>query len=94
MVGIDLPSQYDGLFRASSVAQNPGNLGKGQQWVKASFIDNADDLTTATTDKAEGGMKRQFIRAKLEDSPSMDDRHPIMRTGQHRNAALLRQCVQ
>lgn len=74
MVGIEIPAKYKGLFPRIVSGSNPGNI--GHQWVKASFIDNADDLAVRSMSKTEGGMRRQFIRAKLEDNPSMMEDDP------------------
>lgn len=74
MVGIELPERLKGLFPRILCSSNPGNIGHG--WVKASFVDNADDLAIRQMGKSEGGMRRQFIRAKLEDNPSMMEDDP------------------
>jgi hypothetical protein len=74
MVGIDVPAQYAGMFPRILCSSNPGNIGHG--WVKATFVDNADDLAIRQMSKSEGGMRRQFIRARLEDNPSMMEDDP------------------
>ncbi len=68
-VGLNLSEQYRTLFPRIICGSNPGNI--GHQWVKASFVDAVDDLQIRQMDDFEGGMRRQFIRAKLEDNPSM-----------------------
>lgn len=68
-VGLNLPEKYTSLFPRIICGSNPGNI--GHQWVKSSFVDNADDLAIRRMANGEGGMARQFIRAKLEDNPSM-----------------------
>lgn len=73
-VGLDIPPQHRGNFPRIVCSSNPGNIGHG--WVKASFVDNADDLAIRQMSKSEGGMRRQFIRAKLEDNPSMTEDDP------------------
>lgn len=49
---------------------NPGNL--GHAWVKAAFIDNVLPFELRRMPKAEGGMLRQYIPARLEDNPHID----------------------
>lgn len=49
---------------------NPGNI--GHQWVKTSFIDNAQPFEVRRMPKSEGGMLRQFIPAVLEDNEHVD----------------------
>lgn len=57
-------------------ASNPGNI--GHSWVKSSWI-NADPSSTLKiwqAPKSEGGMRRQFVPARLDDNPTMDaERH-------------------
>lgn len=74
MVGIEVPAHHKGNFPRILCSSNPGNIGHG--WVKASFVDNADDMAIRPMSKQEGGMRRQFIRAKLEDNPSMMEDDP------------------
>ena len=69
MVGINLPPQYAGCFPRILCGTNPGNI--GHLWVKRTFIDGVVDMEIRRMPKAEGGMLRQYIRAKLEDNPSM-----------------------
>jgi len=68
-VGLDLNETYRGLFPRIICGSNPGNI--GHQWVKAAFVYNAEDLEIRKMPASEGGMHRQFIRAQLEDNPSM-----------------------
>jgi hypothetical protein len=62
-----LPEQYRGIFPRIINGANPGNI--GHNWVKLSFIDNAPPLAIKKMSAAEGGMRRQYIPAKLEDNP-------------------------
>lgn len=64
--GVDLEAKIP-LAVAGS---NPGNL--GHQWVKASFIDNAEPFQLRRMPKSEGGMLRQYIPARLEDNEHID----------------------
>lgn len=73
-VGLKVPEKYQGLFPRIVCGSNPGNV--GHQWVKSAFIDNTDDLQIRQMPKGEGGMKRQFIVARLEDNPSMMEEDP------------------
>jgi hypothetical protein len=41
-VGLNLKDAYKGLFPRIICGSNPGNI--GHQWVKAAFVDNAEDL--------------------------------------------------
>jgi hypothetical protein len=73
-VGLNLPEAYRGIFPRIICGSNPGNI--GHQWVKASFVDGIDDLAVREMASGEGGMRRQFIRARLEDNPSMSEDDP------------------
>lgn len=80
--GLKVPAEALALFKKLGVANlvnkiplallgsNPGNI--GHQWVKASFIDACQPFQIRRMSKAEGGMLRQYIPAKLEDNPHID----------------------
>lgn len=74
MVGIDLPPQFKGCFPRILASSNPGNI--GHHFVKRTFIDGAIPYEIRQMPQKEGGMKRQFIRATLEDNPSMAEDDP------------------
>lgn len=74
MVGITLPEQYVGRFPRIICGANPG--GVGHQFVKTTFIDGVVPLKPYRAANSEGGMLRQFIPARLEDNPSMNDNDP------------------
>lgn len=74
MVGITLPKEYEGRFPRIISGANPGGI--GHQFVKMTFIDNRLPLDIYEAPPSEGGMKRQFIPARLEDNPSMNDNDP------------------
>lgn len=74
MVGINLPAQYVGRFPRILCGTNPGNV--GHLWVKRTFIDGVSDMDIRDMPKSEGGMRRQYIRAMLEDNPSMAQDDP------------------
>lgn len=69
MVGVPIPPKYAGMFPRILCGSNPGNI--GHQFVKASFIDGAEPGTIRQMPPSEGGMLRQFIRARLDDNPSL-----------------------
>lgn len=69
MVGIELKGEWVGKFPRILAGANPGNI--GHLWVKATFVDGADTYDVRVMPPDEGGMKRQFIPALLEDNPSM-----------------------
>lgn len=77
MVGIKLPENYKGLFPRILCGSNPGNI--GHLWVKKAFIDGAVPLAVRQMGDEEGGMKRQFIPARLEDNPSLLVDDPLYR---------------
>lgn len=53
---------------------NPGNI--GHQFVKATFIDQLEALEVKQMPPEEGGMKRQYIPALLEDNPTLMEEDP------------------
>lgn len=68
MVGITVPPQLAGMFPRILCCSNPGNI--GHQWVKLAFIDNGHAYGEVwDTPQSEGGMRRQYIPAKLTDNP-------------------------
>lgn len=70
MVGIVLPPEYVGKFPRILCSSNPGNV--GHQFVKMGWIDGVgDSLIIRQMPASEGGMRRQYIPAKLNDNPSM-----------------------
>jgi len=69
MVGIDVPDEHRGLFPRVICGANPGGL--GHNWVKADFIDGAPPLAVRDMPATEGGMKRQYIPARLDDNPTL-----------------------
>lgn len=74
MIGINLPAQYAGMFPRIVCGGNPGNI--GHLWVKAAFVDDVQPFEVRQMPAHEGGMKRQYIPAKLEDNPSMSEDDP------------------
>lgn len=74
MVGINLPEEYRGRFPRILSGANPGNV--GHLWVKETFVDSAETYDIRVMPPEEGGMKRQFVPALLEDNPSMSTDDP------------------
>jgi hypothetical protein len=72
--GLAVPEEYRGLFPRILCGSNPGSV--GHNWVKLSFVDNAPPMEIRAMPKAEGGMRRQFIRAQLEDNPTLTENDP------------------
>jgi len=74
MVGLDLPKQWAGRFPRILCGANPGNI--GHLWVKRAFVDSGLAMEKRQMPAEEGGMTRQYIRARLEDNPSMASDDP------------------
>lgn len=74
MVGIELPAEYKGRFPRILAGANPGNI--GHLFVKRTFVEGAETYDVRDMPPDEGGMKRQFIPALLEDNPSMSADDP------------------
>lgn len=72
--GLSVPSELKGLFPRIICGSNPG--GPGHNWVKAGFVDNAPPLAIKLMDKKEGGLKRQYIPARLDDNPTLTANDP------------------
>lgn len=72
--GLRLKVKYAGLFPRIVTGSNPG--GVGHNWVKATFIDEAAPMIIKAQPKGEGGMKRQYIPAKLTDNPTLMENDP------------------
>lgn len=67
---LKVPDEFQGLFPRALCGTNPGDV--GHNWVKADFVDNAPEGEIKEMPKKEGGMRRQYIRARLSDNPSVD----------------------
>lgn len=65
----ELPEQFRGMFPRILCGSNPGNI--GHSWVKSAFVDLCRDGEIHDMPDEEGGMRRQFIPARLADNPSM-----------------------
>lgn len=62
------------LFPRVLTGANPGGI--GHNWVKGGFIDIATAGDIVVMPKEEGGMRRQFIPALLEDNPTLVENDP------------------
>lgn len=67
--GLQVPPQWKQRLPIIVNASNPGSV--GHAWVKRSFIDMAAPYSIRGMEPGEGGMKRQYIPAKLEDNPTL-----------------------
>ncbi len=72
--GLKLPKWCVGMFPRILNGANPGGI--GHNWVKADFVNIAPERTITKMPKKEGGMRRQFVRALLEDNPTMAENDP------------------
>ncbi len=67
--GLKVPPELAGRFPRILCGANPGGI--GHNWVKADFIDTAPPLSITAMPPAEGGMRRQYVPARLEDNPTL-----------------------
>ncbi|MFA7327352.1 MAG: terminase family protein [Candidatus Kapaibacterium sp.] len=72
--GLKIPKKYQGMFPRALCGSNPGGI--GHNWVKSAFIDGAAPMQIIEQPKTEGGMRRQYIQAKLADNPTMAESDP------------------
>lgn len=72
--GLKLPDKYKGAFPRIVITANPG--GVGHSFFKTEFIDLQPPYKVMRMPKAEGGMLRQFIPAKLADNPTLTESDP------------------
>jgi hypothetical protein len=72
--GLKVPQKYKQFFPRILTGSNPGNV--GHNWVKAAFVDIGSPMTIVGMPRSEGGMKRQYIPAVLEDNPTLTENDP------------------
>jgi hypothetical protein len=72
--GLEVPGEWRDRFPRVLCSANPG--GVGHNWVKADFIDVASPRVITAMAAAEGGMRRQYLPARLEDNPTLVDNDP------------------
>jgi hypothetical protein len=87
---LSLPEKYRGTFPRIICGSNPG--GVGHTWVKGMFIDIAAPMAITDMPHEEGGMRRQYIPALLQDNPTLAETDPnyIHRLEGLGNPALVR----
>lgn len=68
--GLVIPDGFRESLPRILCASNPG--GVGHQWVRQTWIDPRPALEIWQTPPEEGGFKRQFIPARLDDNPSIN----------------------
>ncbi len=73
--GTKVKPQWKNKLPCIISASNPGSV--GHAWVKRSFIDMAAPYELKQMPETEGGMKRQFIPAKLSDNPTLTSNDPL-----------------
>lgn len=94
MTSIRVPDQFAGCFPRILCGSNPGNI--GHAWVKSTFLMDGDEkvkpLAIRPMPDEEGGMRRQYIPAVLDDNPTMaiDDPSYRARIRGMGNAALVK----
>jgi hypothetical protein len=69
IAGLEIPERYRDQFPRIIASSNPGNV--GHNWVKAAWIDPKPPMEIWSAPPEEGGMRRQFIPARLADNPSI-----------------------
>lgn len=72
--GLPIPDNLVGALPRIVAGSNPG--GVGHEFVKNTFIDGKDEMRIYQQKDEDGGMKRQFIPAKLQDNPTMMENDP------------------
>lgn len=72
--GLVVPDPYKGLFPRILAGTNPGGI--GHNWVKSAFVDQAEPMAIREMSKAEGGMRRQYVPARLSDNPTLIENDP------------------
>lgn len=72
--GLEVPDEWRGYFPRILAGSNPGGI--GHNFVKKTFITPAEPLAIVQQPASEGGFKRQYIPAKLDDNPTMAKNDP------------------
>jgi hypothetical protein len=77
-VGLEIPERfehiYTNMFPRILVSGNPGNI--GHLWVKKAWIAGKVKGREYRMPNSEGGMKRIYIPARLDDNPSLMEADP------------------
>jgi hypothetical protein len=74
MTGVEVPEEMKGRFPRILCSGNPGGI--GHLWVKKTFVEQGP-YRIVQTEPEEGGLKRQFIPAKLSDNPALLNSDPF-----------------
>lgn len=69
-----IPEKWRHRFPRILCSANPGNI--GHLFVKSTFVEGVETYAIRDMPDDEGGMRRQFIPAQLEDNPSLMDDDP------------------
>jgi hypothetical protein len=72
--GLAVPPEYRSMLPRIINGSNPG--GVGHNWVKETWIDPAPPMAVHQAKETEGGMRRVFIPARLEDNPTLVENDP------------------
>lgn len=72
--GLKVPLALAGMLPKIFCGANPG--GPGHTFVKGGWIDIAPAMAITQMPPEEGGMRRQFIPARLEDNPTLTTNDP------------------
>lgn len=72
--GLKVKEAWKGRLPCIIAATNPG--GVGHAWCKRTFIDGVKPDEIRQMPDEEGGMRRQFIPAKLSDNPTLMENDP------------------
>ena len=72
--GLKVPEKFAGKLPMILAGSNPGGI--GHNWVRSTFVSAAPPMEVVRQSKAEGGMLRQFIPARLEDNPTLTENDP------------------
>jgi hypothetical protein len=74
MSGLDIPEDMRRRFPRIVAGANPGGI--GHNWVKSAWVEPRPEGEIWRALRTEGGMLRQFIRARLEDNPALLESDP------------------
>ncbi len=72
--GLKIPEKYKGLFPRVLAGSNPG--GVGHTFVRRMFVNGTSPMAINPQAKGEGGMRRQYVPAKMEDNPTLMENDP------------------
>ena len=73
--GLKIKDEWKGKIPCIIAGSNPGSV--GHAWVKRTFIDGAIPDEIRQMPPEDGGMRRQFIPAKLADNPTLTENDPL-----------------